>query len=311
MNKTIILVYYKDMTQRNYFEYLTYSDKDRDWGIVCTDIGTNEIKPNEAYPPQVQKHPRSFKNVSKGRILNEYQIIYITKGKGSFSSYEKTYQVNGGTIMLLFPGIRHSYQPDIATGWNEYWVGCIGNTLDALVQNNVLSPSQPIFHLGLHDTILSIYHDIFNRVKLQRPGYQLRLGASIMMLLADIIGYTRQSNQRDYSDTVVDKAKFLFTENIMGNIEIEQISNHLGISISHLTNIFKSYTGMTPYQYYINLKINKAKELLETRKYSVKEVAYELSFESQYYFSRLFKKKTGVPPSHWAVFDNDSSEYQQ
>jgi AraC-like DNA-binding protein len=56
---------------------------------------------------------------------------------------------------------------------------------------------------------------------------------------------------------------------------------------------------MTPYQYYMQLKIKKAAELLEQKDASIKEVAYSLGFEDQYYFSRFFKKKTGVAPSAW------------
>ena len=296
------------MPQKNFFEYLTYSDDDLKWQIVCTDIGANEIHPYETYPPQKEMHPATHKQVSTGRILKEYQIIYITKGSGTFESAGKSHKVSPGTILCLFPGVRHAYRPDFKSGWNEYWVGCIGKYLDDLVSNGVISPERPVYHLGLHDSLLSTYHDIFERVKLQRPGYQLRLGASIMMLIADIIGYTRQSVQHNHTEKFVEKAKFLFAENLSGNIEIEEIADKLGISTSHLANIFKSYTGMTPYQYYLHMKINKAKELLQTGELSVKEIAYELSFESQYYFSRLFKKKTGYPPSQWAVFDDALTE---
>ncbi len=292
------------MPQENFFEYLTYSDDDLKWQIVCTDIGSTEIKPYESYPPQKERHPRTFKQVSTGRTLKEYQIIYITKGSGTFESKGKSYQVTPGTILFLFPGVQHSYRPDFKVGWNEYWVGCIGKFPDDLVMNGVISPDRPVFHIGLHDTILSTYQELFERVRLQRPGFQLRLGASIMMLIADILGYSRQSVQHNHTGKFIEKAKFIFAENLRGNIEIEGISDKLGISASHLTNIFKSYTGMTPYQYYLHMKINKAKELLETGELSIKEIAYELSFESQYYFSRLFKKKTGYPPSQWAVFDN-------
>ncbi|MDC7240512.1 MAG: helix-turn-helix transcriptional regulator, partial [Spirochaetales bacterium] len=68
-----------------------------------------------------------------------------------------------------------------------------------------------------------------------------------------------------------------------------------------IQNIFKEYTGMTPYQYYLNLKINKAKEWLDYGIYSVKEISYRLSFKDQCYFSRLFTKKTGISPSRWNI----------
>jgi AraC-like DNA-binding protein len=54
---------------------------------------------------------------------------------------------------------------------------------------------------------------------------------------------------------------------------------------------------MTPYQYFIHIKIQKAKSLLTQKDASVKEVAYKLGFDDQFYFSRLFKNKTGFSPS--------------
>jgi AraC-like DNA-binding protein len=56
---------------------------------------------------------------------------------------------------------------------------------------------------------------------------------------------------------------------------------------------------MTPYQYYIHIKIHKAEELLGDKNISVKETARRMGFEDQLYFSRIFKQKTGITPSDW------------
>jgi AraC-like DNA-binding protein len=298
--------YNRFMPFKNFLQYLTYSDDDLKWQIICTDVGSSEVKPYESYPPHMEKHPLSFKSVSSGRSLNEYQVIYITKGHGTFESMGKKHKVIPGTIIFLFPGVKHTYKPDFEIGWNEYWVGFSGQYPDVLMDEGVFSPEEPIYYIGLHETILSTYHDIFERVKQQRPGYQLRTGAAIMMLIADILGYSRQSVQHGHTEALVEKAKFFFEEKISENIELDDMAEVLGVSSSHLGDIFKSYTGMSPYQYFLHLKINKAKELLEIGELSIKEIAFQLSFESQYYFSRLFKKKTGVPPSQWTILDYEN-----
>jgi transcriptional regulator GlxA family with amidase domain len=87
--------------------------------------------------------------------------------------------------------------------------------------------------------------------------------------------------------------------NVFSAIDLSSIADQLGISTSKLNEIFKTYTSMTPYQYYIQIKIYKAESLLEQQDLSVKEVAHKMGFEDQYYFSRLFKNKTGVSPSEW------------
>ena len=83
------------------------------------------------------------------------------------------------------------------------------------------------------------------------------------------------------------------------SIDIPSIAQTIGISPSRLNEIFKLYTAMTPYQYYIKIKINKACRLLEQTDLSIKEAAFTLGFDDQFYFSRLFKQKTGIPPSGW------------
>ena len=72
-----------------------------------------------------------------------------------------------------------------------------------------------------------------------------------------------------------------------------------------MNEVFKAYTGMTPYQYCIHAKINRAKEILSSGESSVKEIAWRVGFDDQYYFSRLFKKKTGSSPSQWTAKNTD------
>ena len=64
-------------------------------------------------------------------------------------------------------------------------------------------------------------------------------------------------------------------------------------------NELAKYTGLTPYQYFLQLRIHRAKELLQDPRLSVKEVSARMMFENQYYFSRLFRKKTGLSPTQW------------
>ncbi|MDR0639696.1 MAG: helix-turn-helix transcriptional regulator [Spirochaetaceae bacterium] len=96
----------------------------------------------------------------------------------------------------------------------------------------------------------------------------------------------------------MEKAKYLMGVNIYGAINTSLIAKQVGVSSSKLNSIFKLYTSITPYQYYINIKINKAQSLLEEN-ISIKETASRMGFDDQCHFSRLFKSKTGVSPSKW------------
>jgi AraC-like DNA-binding protein len=201
--------------------------------------------------------------------------------------------------MLVFPGVRHIYKPDFEVGWTEYWVGCKGAYADNLVAQGFISSAQPVLDIGLHNRILELFAKILDLVRDQEPLYQIRSGSLILALVAEILSCVRKASQFSHSERLVQKAKFLMEENIYGEINLPAICETLGVSSSHLNEVFKAYTSMTPYQYFISIKIQKAKELLEGDDPVIKVIAYHLGFKDEYYFSRLFKSKTGVSPSKW------------
>jgi AraC-like DNA-binding protein len=292
-----------EVNERNsFFRYLTYSEEDEKWQLVCTDAGYTEVAPRTRYPPNKEGHPQAFKGVAVGRTLPEYQLVYVTKGRGVFEINQKTHVVVPGTVMIVFPGVRHHYKPDFDVGWTEYWVGFKGPYADALREQGFLSLRKPLHEVGLQNSLLSIYAGIFELVRNQQPLFQIRASSLVLTLIAEVLAHERKTVQHSNSEGLVEKAKFFMEENIYREVNLNGIGEALGVSTSHLNSVFKSYTAMTPYQYLISIKIRKAKELLEAGSLPIKEVAFRLGFDDQYYFSRLFRKKTGIAPSRWSSF---------
>ena len=93
------------------FKYLIVNDMDRKFGLWINTVGFQSIQPNSPYP--LKDHPSGyFFNAQKGRTLREYQILYITKGRGLFTSDSTDErQVCKGRVIILFPGQWHTYQP--------------------------------------------------------------------------------------------------------------------------------------------------------------------------------------------------------
>jgi AraC-like DNA-binding protein len=282
----------------SFLHYLPYSEEDKKWGMVCTTAGTARIPPRTAYPSNPNEHPAPFRTVATGRILPEFQMVYITNGEGIFGTGDKTYRVLPGTLLLVLPGIKHYYRPVFAYGWDEYWVGFKGEYFSRLAEEGILSRDHVFFEIGLHDHLLFLFDQIFDEVKNQRPLYQLKACSGVLTLMAEVLSFERRKDQPNYYQKIVEKAKYLMASNIYNVMNLSNISEQLGISASRFNEIFKTYTAMTPYQYYIHIKIHKAESLLE-QDIPIKEVAYRLGFEDQYYFSRLFKNKAGISPSAW------------
>ncbi len=284
----------------DFVKYLPHNDTDTLWQLYCTTLGKRKIPPGIVYPPGKKKHPPEYRSVgSSGRVLNEFQFVYITNGRGVLRMKQGNYEITAGTGLIVFPGIWHWYAPDSDTGWDEYWIGFRGNYGEILLENGILSKEKPTLDIGINSSLVHLFQEMFEIAKREQSGFQPKLTGSVIRLLAYCLSYSQQRSHGSETEQLVQKARMMMVDNLFGSLEMEDISTALGISYTHFRSIFKDYTGQSPYQYYLNLKINKAKELLESGDFAVKEVAHDLSFENQYYFSRLFKKKTGVSPSCW------------
>src|SRR4051812_38253085 len=90
------------MKMTNYYKYLPTSPEDEKWGLHVLNAGFNSVNPHDAYP--APNHPaHHYFSWENGRVLNEFQIIYISKGNGIFESenYPSTI-INEGSILFLF-----------------------------------------------------------------------------------------------------------------------------------------------------------------------------------------------------------------
>lgn len=310
MHKTTIGVYISYMANviPPFRKYLPLSDVARDWGIWCTDAGTSKVQPGDSYPPLPKSHPRAFVtgfSEGRGRILHEYQLIYITKGQGSFrwildddeEEHEET--VEAGTVLLLFPGVWHSYAPDLDVGWDEYWVGFQGNVPESIREKGLLNAKNPVARVGLHDDLLADYKTIFDIIEEEPPAFQMILGGLVLKMLGRTLSLVQSSGIATGAERAIRVAKILFQEQLAGQLDLDSILTRVDMSYSNFQRVFKDYTGLSPYQYYLQMKIHEACRLLLEQNLSVKEIAYLLSFDNPYYFSRLFKKKTGLTPTEW------------
>ena len=282
-------------------KYLAVTARDVRWQIFCTTVGHYAVPPGASYPVDPGAHPPKYLfNWEMGRIYDEFALVYITRGSGSFKTEGgRSFPIAQGTLFMLFPEVWHWYSPDAETGWEEYWVGFRGEYPRALVDNGFFSPAEPVMPIGLHDSILEIFQEMFDCARGEAPGHQQILGSLIGHLLAHLSSLTQQFGPDSANEKIVQKAKFLLADNVTTHLDIDWLSRSLGLGYSRFRQMFKKHTGVSPYQYFLDLKIARAKELLQSRQHSVKEVAFMLSFEDPYYFSHLFKKKTGHPPSEW------------
>ncbi|MDR1518428.1 MAG: AraC family transcriptional regulator [Dysgonamonadaceae bacterium] len=279
------------------FKYLLVTEKDKNFGITVNTVGFQPIAPNALYPSA--DHPKSYYfNPNKGRILSEYQIVYISKGGGSFSSANtKQTEVKKGQAFILFPGQWHTYKPSKETGWNEYYIGFEGAIADQLFENKFITKKNQILDVGVNEDLVNLFSTAIRVAKEDKTASQQYLGGIVFHILGLILYHSQNITfESRESAQIIERAKIIMIENFNKNIDIKEIAENLGTSYSWFRKVFKEYTGYAPAQYFQELKLRKAKESLAETNLSIKEIAFKLNFCSYEYFLSFFKKKVGMTP---------------
>ena len=284
--------------------YPVTSEEDELWGLTVTTVGYQKIAENESYPPK--DHPLGYYfNVDKGRILNEYQLLYITDGNGvfTFGNSKQSCFITEGKMFFLMPGVWHTYKPLENSGWNEYWIGFKGKIIQNIVDEGFFINRAPVFNIGLNERIIDLYLKAIEIANEERAGFQQALSGIVMHILG--LMYYRDKT-RDFEDVElinkINKAKVIMRESIYKNFTAEDISKQLNISYSGFRRAFKEFAGSSPSRYMLELKLNEAKLLLSTTNQPIKEISYGLNFENPDYFSVFFKKRTGLTPLEYRNF---------
>lgn len=282
----------------SHIKYLPVNDADMHWGLTVTTVGYQYISPNSRYPSP--EHPsRYWFHPEKGRVLPEYQLIYVTRGGGYFSNAQQqnTY-VAEGTMLLLFPGEWHSYMPAADTGWDTYWLGFRGQVPDQLTHYDFFNSHTALHPVGFNEQLVDLFRQVITLATEERPGYQQAISGIALHMLGAVYFATRNHQfQNQQVAAKIEKARLLIRENPDGSYTPEALAERLHMSYSWFRRMFKEYTGLSPAQYQQQIRAQKAKELLLNSGKTIKEIAYELNFESANYFTAFFKQHAGSTPA--------------
>jgi len=286
--------------KKSYFKYLTINALEERWGMYVTTAGYSKVDANEHYPNQ--QHPQSHELTwNRGRILNDFYLVFISKGKGVYASDStKPFEVVAGTCFFLFPGVLHRYKPDPKVGWEEYWVGFNGYYIQHLMQQEFFDRQNPFVFLGLNKDILVLFTTLLETIQVALPGYPQQIAGITMQILGLINTIMlHHESPDDRIGKLIAKAKFIIQESFEDNLDMEKLAREIPMGYSSFRKSFKKLTGESPNQYHLNLRLERAKNLLNTTILNINEVAEQTGFESVFYFSKLFKKKNGVSPKHY------------
>ncbi len=221
----------------------------------------------------------------------DYQILYIDKGYGFFMFNGEYIRVDSGNVVIIPPHIKNDYFYTKDSSTICYWIHFTGSGVEELLKN--LRLSGYIFKTGKFYE----FRETFEKMTKACTGSDYTTEsflASCLYMILSLCG------KKLY---VPDSPIYKILEE-MRNSKISEYKNadfavKCGLSEYHFIREFKKVIGKTPHKYMVEITVSKAIELFSTTNMNISETAYFLGFEDSLYFSRFFKKETGVSPKEY------------
>lgn len=243
---------------------------------------------------------RAVFNTCRPHGRKDYQLIYVASGRIVVNYDGVTEVVSAGHMLLYRPGIAQDYTYHAEDRPEVYWIHFTGSDVEAVMEKNGFGAETHMVHAGSSPE----YQQLFLRIirELQVPGIRreelvLLLFEQILLLMYRSLQEESGSNHRIREEA--EHAVHFFNENLRSPISIQEYAASRHMSTCWFIRSFRQYIGMSPMQYITSMRIAKARWLLENTSCNINEVSDLVGYENPLYFSRIFKKQTGVSPANY------------
>ena len=245
---------------------------------------------------------------------SDYHIVYVTQGRCGVEYMGKNEIIKQGDFFLYPPHIPQDYIKFKDS--KSIWLHFNGYEVDNILKENRLAGG--VYHKYFSPNIEQLFIQLMNEYhKHLVVSNEKGLLLSIICELSKLINSDDEQTPQYYSgfssnlpNNVMSKvnecARFIvYNYNI--DISVKDLADSCNLSQSRFIFLFKKITGTTPHAYQQNIRINNSKIMLSSTSHTIAEISRFLGYDDPLYFSRLFKKKTGLSPVQFRSMKSETS----
>ena len=236
------------------------------------------------------------------------EICYLDKGYQTYMVEDQEFHLKGGDIFIAFPNENHGSGKYLEEKGTLYWLQfnmtlANGNFLtfqkeeaETLVKKILDIPYR---HFSINKDFKKLLDNLFLvGSEKESPLQRIKIYSLASQILLSILDASKGGLQNNKSDEIL-KAITFIKKNLDQVFSIENLADHVHLSVSHFKVKFKNEMGTTPADFVQRQKISKSEKLLCDSNLNITEIAYSLGYPSSQHFSSVFKRYTGKSPSEF------------
>lgn len=244
------------------------------------------------------------------------QLLFLLRGTTAYEFKHRgraEVEVPGGHFLIIPPGVAHRGAPDMRPPCILFHI-VLNESPEENLRNTPFTPEewrwlqQQLLRAGLSvhpfSTELQRLADKLVRTVPEHcahPGGRLQLARLRAWTCEILLESAAQLNTATKAepDDVVQAAEAYLRNRLDEKVRMSEVARALGVTRARLFEQFKRGTGMTPNDFLLRVRVDKARELMANRRKSVTEVAFAVGFGSSQYFSTVFRRYTGRTPGEY------------
>ena len=257
-------------------------------GLHPTDVG---------WYPAARHHFRQRESGAAQHIL-----ILCAEGRGWFELQGQRQSLAPGQALFIPRALPHAYGADDLDPWSIHWLHFLGE--DAPYFFTLLRRDNPVVPVA--EDLMPRLQGLFTEARsaladgFSEPGI-ICAAQAVRHLLALLFFENRafHPHTKAPSTGTLERTLQFLRERVDSPLTVAEMAREAGLSETHFARLFRRHTGFSPMDYFIHLKMQQAARMLTLTRLRVHQVADRLGYDDPYYFSRLFRKIMGAPPSEY------------
>lgn len=237
----------------------------------------------------------------KNTLFPYYSACYVIRGHGVYIDRDgKKYNLSPGSLFQRFPDVPHSTYIDPSSRWAECYIDFGTNIYrNFLINMKIIDTDKPVVQLkedpAIEERIWFMLKELEHSAEQKLPDLMIKS----LELLRSLLGKGIDSVRDNRSLSIVEKSCRDFTRDYRKRIDLRQYCRERAVGYESFRKSFRRVTGLSPGKYIIRRRIDMACHLLFMSDKSIKEIAEDLGYKSQYEFSSQFKELTGLSPRNY------------